>query len=87
MGRCRQVRARSTGGGRSAAGGLTEIVDGCCSGGMTEPVDDERDIERAWKAEIRRRVEAVRSGEAIFVNGDAALASIRARIAEHQKTD
>jgi len=50
-----------------------------------EPIPTESDVDRAWKAEIRRRVEAVRAGEATFIDGDEALASIRARIAEHQK--
>lgn len=45
--------------------------------------DDE--IDRLWRDEIRRRIEALRSGEASLIDGDEALAAIRARIVERQK--
>ncbi len=37
-------------------------------------------IERAWSIEIRRRIEKLKAGEAELVDGDEALARVRALV-------
>ncbi|RZO56381.1 MAG: hypothetical protein EVA89_24680 [Sandaracinaceae bacterium] len=50
-----------------------------------KPISRDDEIDRLWRDEIRRRIEALRSGEATLVDGDEAFAAIRARIVERQK--
>lgn len=46
--------------------------------------DDPVEVERAWAEEIRRRVEALRAGEGETIDGDEAMARLRARLDPHR---
>lgn len=75
-------------GGPRHARTLAQALGACHPGDMAEhskpfsPVDE---IERAWRDEVCRRLDALRSGAATLVDGEAALAAVRARIADRQK--
>jgi len=44
-----------------------------------DPLDDPAEVEKAWEAEIYRRLEALRSGRGKLVSADDALEELRRR--------
>jgi len=49
--------------------------------GSLDPVEPDEDVEAAWAAEIRRRLDEVDAGTAKLVPADEAIAKIRSTIA------
>jgi len=44
---------------------------------LGEPEDEPAEVEAAWKAEIARRMEDMRSGKTVGIPGDVVLARLR----------
>jgi putative addiction module component (TIGR02574 family) len=44
------------------------------------PIDSPEDVERAWDAEIQRRIGEIERGEARLISGDEAFARLRERL-------
>lgn len=46
---------------------------------LAESIEPDEEIDRAWRAEIRRRVEEIRSGKVELIDNDEVFADLRAR--------